>query len=282
MSAASTDTPKPIPPDLSGHFERIVTDRHLKAGRELVQAMALPRAISVLELGCGTGLFSEQLAAYVGMQGEVLGLDPSAYHIAIAHQRARPHLRFQVGSPDTLARFPSGCFDAVIANGLLHTWPDPRAPLAAVLRLLKPGGTLGLATHSAAHPHPVHVAQREVLAKPPYASHPQPPHAQDHAVDADTLHALLQAAGFEHVKVLSQPDECVHATVDAAIEFAQACTWGQLLRHLPEPPDPLRTLARADIAARLQAQRTSQGIHHRGVRLIAVARCPFGAGGLAA
>jgi arsenite methyltransferase len=271
MCAAPADPTAPSPPDLSQHFERIVTDRHLKAGRELVRAMVLARGCSVLDLGCGTGLFSEQLAAHVGMHGDVLGLDPSAYHIAIAHQRAKPNLRFQVGSPFQLARFPQGCFHAVVVNALLHTWPEPIEPLKALHRVLKPGGKLGVVTHSKDHPHPVAQVQQAVLARDPYAAYAQPEAVLDHAVNAAGLADLLREAGFEVVEVIEQPDEQVHPTVNAAIEFALATSWGQLLRHLPEQPEDLRARARADIAAGLERLRTVQGIRHQGVRLLAIA-----------
>jgi arsenite methyltransferase len=271
MCPASTDAASPSPPDLSQHFERIVTDRHLKAGRELVRAMALPRGCSVLDLGCGTGLFSEQLAAHVGMHGDVLGLDPSAYHIAIAHQRAKPNLRFQVGSPFQMARFPAGCFHAVVVNAQLHTWPDPIEPLKALHRVLKPGGKLGLVTHCKDHPHPVAVVQEAVLAREPYAAFGVPGEAREHAVNAADLSALLRQAGFELVDITEQPDEHVHATTDAAIEFAQATCWRQLLRHLPEQPENLRARARADIASGLEQRRTAQGIAYKGLRLQAIA-----------
>jgi arsenite methyltransferase len=275
MCSTSTGSAAPSPPDLSQHFERIITDRHLKAGRDLVRAMALPRGCSVLDLGCGTGLFAEQLAAHVGMHGDVLGLDPSAYHIAIAHQRSQPNLRFQVGSPYQMARFPQGCFHAVVANGLVHTWLDPLGPIKALHRVLKPGGKLGLVTHNKLYPHPVVVVQRTVMAREPYAAFAQSEEAKgqafDQALDAAELEALLREAGFDAIDVIRQPDENTHATANAAIEFAQACTWGQLLRHLPEQPDNVRARARADIAAELALMRTAQGICHKGERLLVIA-----------
>jgi arsenite methyltransferase len=273
MSAIPTGA-MPPEPDLSGHFERIVTDRHLKAGRELAVAMALPRGCSVLDLGCGTGLFSEQLAAHVGMHGEVLGLDPSAYHVAIAHQRCKPNLRFQVGSPTQLARFPAGCFDAIVVNGLLHTWAAPVAVLKELRRVLKPGGKVGLATHSASHPHPAALAWRAVMDREPYASLAVPGLADDHAMDADSLRAALHEAGFEQIELIEQPDESVHATVNAALEFALASSWGQMLGHLPKEPVNLRERARAEMAAYLERLRTAHGICHKGVRLLAVGRHP--------
>lgn len=265
----------PNPPDLAQHFERIVTDRQLKAGRALAEAMGIQRGGSVLDLGCGTGLLSEHLADVVGLRGDVLGLDPSPYHMAIAHQRSRPNLRFQVGSPFTLGRFPAGCFDAVLANGLLHTWPDHDTTLRELLRVLKPGGRLGLVTSCKDHSHPVSVVQRAVLAREPYAAYPRPPEMHEYPVNADELAALLTDAGFATFTIDQQPDVNVHATANAAIEFVQASAWGHFLNYLPEAvPGELRDLraqARRDIASGLERLRTAEGIRHKGVRLVAVA-----------
>lgn len=259
------------PPDLSSHFEHIVTDRHLKAGRALAVAMSLTRGESVLELGCGTGLLSEYLADCVGMRGDVLGLDPSPYHMAIAHQRARPNLRFQVGSPLTLSRFPVGCFHAIVVNDLIHAWPDPGVPLAALYRILKPGGRLGLVTHCKDHPHPVTVVQEAVLAQAPFSDALRGPGDRTYPLSAAGLQAQLREAGFEMLDVMAQADVTVHNTVDAAIAFVQAGTWGQFLRHLPEQPVDLRAQAREQIAMRLARLLTAEGIRHRGLRLLAIA-----------
>ncbi len=271
MCPSSFTPAEPLPPDLSQHFERIITDRHLKAGRALAGAMGLQRGSSVLDLGCGTGLLSAQLADMVGMQGDVLGLDPSPYHMSIAHQRSRLNLRFQVGSPFEMGRFPVGCFDAIVVNDVIHAWPDPIVPLRELHRVLKPGGRVGLATPCKDHPGPVALVLSAVLAQAPFSAWPWPAEAQGRGLNAHALEALLRDAGFADVSIEQQPDVMVHATPNAAIEFANACTWGQLLRHLPEQPQDLRAQARAALHVGLERLRTSEGIAHRGVRLLAVA-----------
>lgn len=267
-SASAAEPPRP---DLSARFEQLVTDRQLKAGRALAQAMAIGEGDSVLELGSGTGLLSGHLAGLVGMRGDVLGLDPSPYHMAIAYQRSRPNLRFQVGSPTDMSRFPDGCFHAITAIGLLHTWAAPRRTLSELRRVLKPGGRLGLVTHAAQPLHPVLLAAQTVLQRPPYAEHPLPPQDVDHAVSAPDLVTLLRDAGFADVQVEAQVDAMRYATPQAAIAHVDAAAWGRFLRHLPSKPVDLRAAALAEIAVALSIARGADGLVHEGLRLVAVA-----------
>ena len=260
--------PTLAPPDLAPHYERIVLDRHLKAGRALVEALAVKAGEHVLELGCSTGLLSEHLADRVGPTGDVLGLDALPMRIQIAHQKVRPNLRFQIGHAQALGRFPRGCFDVICANAVLRGVPDHAAVLAELHRLLRPGGRLGVVEASADHPHPALLVQRGVLAEPPYNAHAAPAEAQEWRLNAAALQAALQAAGFADVLLRSEPDVSVHASANAAIEFVQAGAWGRFLQYLPEP---LRRQARAEIVARLDWLRVSDGIHHDGVRLVALA-----------
>jgi ubiquinone/menaquinone biosynthesis C-methylase UbiE len=213
----------------------------------------------VLELGCGTGLLAEHFADRVGPGGEVLGLDALPLRVQIAHQRGRHNLRFQVGDPGQLARFKSGSFEAIVANGVLHTWPDAARALAECARLLVPGGCLGMVTHAASHPHPALRAQDALLTEPPYAGHAWPEEGRQYPVSAVELDALLLQAGFAAVRLDAQPEVILHATADGAIEFMQASAWGHFLMHLPAA---LRVCARAEIVRRLEALRGPEGIRH--------------------
>jgi arsenite methyltransferase len=268
------------PPDLAAHNARLVTERHVRVGRALLEQLLPPRGAAALELGCGTGLLTEHLARCIGPRGDVLGLDASAYHVTIAHQRGGPGLRFQVGSAQDLSRFPAGCFDVVVANDLLADWPDPLGRLRELARVLKPAGRLGLVTRSAEHPHPVEAALVRLLARPPYAAWPCPPALQRHEVSAAGLANLLAQSGFGTVRIEAQAEPLVHASVSAAMAFVEATHWGRWLTHLPEACPAgsageavlnLRAQARAELATELLRLRSAQGLRHEGVCLLAVA-----------
>ncbi len=90
----------------------------------------------VLDLGCGDGELTEQLAA----RGcRVLGVDRSAEFVAAARQRglsAREADARHLAGPELAA----GSFDAVFSNAVLHWIPEAAAVIAGVRRLLRPGG----------------------------------------------------------------------------------------------------------------------------------------------
>jgi len=270
MSAARVNMP-PEPPSLAAHHERLLLDRHLRDGRALVAAMALGPGQRVLQLDGGAGLLAEHLADVVGADGEVLALDPLPLRVQIAHQRSRHNLRFQVGDTTRLARFRSASFDAVVANGVLHGWPDVGAALAECLRLLAPGGCLGLATQSAAHPHPAERMRDALLAEPGYADAALPAEAVARPQTLDALDALLRGAGFAGVSLRAEPEQFLYANAQAAIESMQAGAWGEFLAHLPERR---RADARAEVARRLEALRGPDGIRHDAMRIVALAWKP--------
>jgi arsenite methyltransferase len=261
-------SPAPKLPDLSAHFERMVVDRHLKAGRLLAEAMQIGPGASVLELACGTGLLSEHLADLVGPAGDVLGLDGLPLRVQMAHQRSRHNLRFQFGHAQALQRFPNGCFHAICVVGVLRGLAEKVEPLRQLHRLLKPGGRLGVVEACSDHPHPVVSVQRLVMGTAPYTDFPPPPETQEWPLNADGLADALREAGFAAVELRSEPDVTLHASANAAIEFVQAGAWGRFLQHLSPA---LRELARSEICARLDRLQLREGIRHNGVRLMAVA-----------
>ena len=92
----------------------------------------------VLDVGCGRGGTVALLAEQYGAEATGVDLAPEA--IAFCRQMHRhPRARFEVGDAENLA-FEDGAFDAVINIESSHTYPNLRAFLAEVHRVLAPGG----------------------------------------------------------------------------------------------------------------------------------------------
>jgi len=105
-------------------------------GKELLGMLAPRAGESILDVGCGTG----QLTAEIARAGAaVVGIDRSPAMIEEARKNF-PEVRFHV--EDVRALPYDGEFDAVFSNAVLH-WVQPaEAAVAAMARALKPGGRL--------------------------------------------------------------------------------------------------------------------------------------------
>jgi SAM-dependent methyltransferase len=97
------------------------------------------RVGAVLDLGCGTGTLSRQLAARAD---RVLGIDlaPAMIERARAESGAVPNVEYRVG--DLMTEPPAGSrFDVVVSVAALHHLPIAPA-LARAAALVAPGGRL--------------------------------------------------------------------------------------------------------------------------------------------
>ena len=100
----------------------------------------------LLDVGCGLGDAAIGLAADLGSNGEVVGIDVSAEMIAGAQSRARSAqcaMRFTVGNALGLTE-PYGSFDVVRSERTLQWLPDPERAVTEMVRMLKPNGRLSL------------------------------------------------------------------------------------------------------------------------------------------
>ena len=99
---------------------------------------------AILEVGCGTGPVSRELAGRPGT-GEVVGVDPSPVFLAAARKLAinLPNLNFIEGDGRSLP-CEDHSFDAIIFHTTLSHVPEPQAALAEAFRVLRPGGVLAV------------------------------------------------------------------------------------------------------------------------------------------
>ena len=100
---------------------------------------------SVLDVCTGTGLTLPYLAAAVGRDGRVVGLDRSSAMLAGAADRApAPPLELVEGDATRLP-FADAAFDAAISTYGLTAVADVDAVLDEMMRVVRPGGRLAVA-----------------------------------------------------------------------------------------------------------------------------------------
>src|SRR5580693_7647130 len=112
--------------------------------RELIAKLKLRGDEQVLDIGCGDGKVTAEIARAVP-HGRVLGVDASPEMIAFAKKTFPPskisNLKFEVCDARKI-KSPAGSFDFVFSNAALHWVDDHEAVLKGAAAVLKPGGRL--------------------------------------------------------------------------------------------------------------------------------------------
>lgn len=128
-------------------LERLGFQHHVwvRAAHELFERGGLRAGDRVLDLGCGPGFTTLELARTVGPTGHVLARDQSARFLA--HLR-RECVRLRLAQVETSLgpveelELPAGALDAAYARWLFCWLADPGAVLGRVAAALRPGGVL--------------------------------------------------------------------------------------------------------------------------------------------
>lgn len=155
----------------------------------------LPRAGSLLDIGCGTGLFVEK---YIRHGGHATGLDISSRMIAKALHRC-PGCDFVVGTGEHLP-FPDNSFDAVSSVLVFSYVRNPGLMLSEVFRVLRPGGSVALCTLgkkliTRGIPALYHISEKIKV------KHVVMKDFGEHYYDEREMRDLFSTAGFDEVNV---------------------------------------------------------------------------------
>jgi len=154
-----------------------------------------------LDVGCGTGAFTEMILAHAA-PGQIIGIDPSPAQVeqAIRNVRAR-QADFRLGSAIDLP-FGTGEFDMVVSALVIHFLPDRSKGFREMLRVAKPGGIVAgytwrkSPTITDAPYGPLARAVKEVAGDVMLS--PAVPEAMP-----DGLHATLTAEGYEAIEIIT-------------------------------------------------------------------------------
>jgi SAM-dependent methyltransferase len=110
---------------------------------DLAERLRLSPGARALDVGCGTGDDVRTLAALVGPNGHVMGIDVSETMIGVARERSRGSslpVQFTVGDAFMLD-FSDGTFDGCRCETvLMHLDGEPARAIAEMVRVTRAGG----------------------------------------------------------------------------------------------------------------------------------------------
>lgn len=127
---------------------------------EILTAIGVKRGQTVLDYGCGRGIFSIPAAGLVGDTGKIYALDVRPHALErvkeIASQANLKNIQIILQKESTVSTgFPDSTIDLAIVYDVLHEFENKFELLKELERTLKPGGVLSL--------FPMHIGNEAML-----------------------------------------------------------------------------------------------------------------------
>jgi SAM-dependent methyltransferase len=184
-------------------------------GELALDCLGLRPGQRVVDLGCGSGRTTLELAARVGPGGEAVGVDISAEMLARARERAARagagNVEF-VHADVQVHDLGEGRFDAAYSRFGVMFFADPVAAFANVRRALRPGGALSFVCWQSVFDNEWMLipgaAVASVTGSLPQLPGPGEPGPFSLA-DPDRVRSVLEAAGFGSVVIAPHTDQVV-------------------------------------------------------------------------
>lgn len=235
-------------------------------GDALLRAAAVRSADTILDIGCGTGSSTIELAR-MAPSGSVLGVDLSARMLqharAVAEREGLTNVAFEQADAQ-VHPFPESAFDVAVSSFGAMFFADPLAAFANVHRSLRPGGRLAIVAWREFADNEWITALCDALASGrtlpvPAAGAPGP----FGLADRDYTDGILAAAGFNDV-LFEKVEEPILLGADADDAYSFVSTFGMTRGLTQDLDDANRAAALEALHASLRAHETSDGVLFRG------------------
>ena len=229
-------------------------------GRHCMDSISLPTGAKVLDVGCGCGNQTLELASRMDPHSKITGVDISEPMLALAEELKAANqsainatVEFVVGdASDSL--FPNESFDAVYSRFGVMFFDDPTAAFAKLRETLKPKGQLGFVCWQSPALNPFFTAPMQAalsVLPPPPPARPGAPGPFGLA-DRDVIERILTDAGFQTLKIEPLALQLsVGASQSFDEIFEELIQIGPAAALIAESDPTLREAARAAVYERL-------------------------------
>lgn len=199
----------------------------------LADALAAQPDAHVLDVGCGTGAVCLAIARKLGPGGHCSGVDISAPMIAVARERALAAgqaIDFLVGDAQQQPFAPDS-LDRIVSRFGVMFFEEPVRAFGNLRQALRAGGSLhAIAWRGPAENAFMTTAERAASSLLTLPARAEGGPGQFAFADADRVLEILEASGWNHIKVLPLDVECSIARDELPTYVSLLGPVGQALR----------------------------------------------------
>ena len=222
-------------------------------GRRAIEGLVPRRGERILDIGCGGGTTTLELARAVAPNGTVAGVDLSAAVLAFAQRAAEGCRQVDFICADAqIYPFEPASFDAAFSRFGVMFFGDPTAAFINIHRSLRPSGRLAFVCWRALEEStldilPLRAASAHLPPQPVYAPDAPGPFA---FANPDRVRAILENAGFGEIEITAHDEQVGSGDVDAMLAVcARVGALGKILRENPEFRNTVLPAVRSALAA---------------------------------
>jgi SAM-dependent methyltransferase len=207
-------------------YERVLVPPLFRPwGEQLLDRVPLAPGARVLDVACGTGIGARLVRQRLG-GGAVVGVDRNPAMLALA-RTIEPAIDWREGDAASLPARDGERFDAVLCHQGVQFFPDRRAAVLEMRRVLAPGGSVGIGVWRSLEENGLFY-ELGVVAEGFVGPIEDARHG---FADAEALRALLIDAGFARIEVeavtmevrfTAQPDMLARLNAGAVVGMSRA------------------------------------------------------------
>lgn len=202
--------------------------------RELIEKLSLTGSENVLDLGCGDGKVTAEIAGRV-QNGTVIGIDNSSSMIALANRQYPvshyPNLTFELMDARELVF--ENQFDVAFSNAVLHWIKDHKPVVDGLFKSLKPKGKILLQMGAKGGVSLYLSVLERILLLPEWNAYFQDFEFPYCFMGVEEYEAMLREAGFQIKRVELISKDAIHANKEKFKGWIRT-TWLPYTERVPE------------------------------------------------
>jgi len=247
-------------------------------GAAAMDAATIAPGQRIVDIGCGCGTTTLDLARRVGPSGHVVGVDISAPMLERARQRAEAEAAASVALLNQDAatyRFDAQSFDRVFSRFGVMFFADPLAAFTNIRAALKPGGRMAFVCWRPLDLNPWMGITISVASQ--YLERPEPPGPDAPGPfafrDPERVTQILSGAGFTNIDI-TPLDRALQFEPDIDGTVTKLLQQGPMAQAIADASEDIRERIRADVTAAIEDYPADGGVRIDGAAWIVSADNP--------